>query len=97
MNQHANYNLESQKKHTKVLNQIHSSPTLESTKLNQNPTTSGEFNRSQMFHVEIVPVVISSGHFQPQGQRYKDSKHEEHIDLGMTKQGINNLDKINAG
>ena len=54
-----------------------------------------------MFHVEIFPVVISSGHssghFQPQGQRYRDSKHEEHIDLDMTKQGINNLDKINAG
>lgn len=54
-----------------------------------------------MFHVEIFSVVIPSGHssgqFQPQGQRYNDSKHEEHIDLDMTKQGINNLDKINAG
>ena len=49
-----------------------------------------------MFHVELFPVVISSGHFWPQGQRYKDSKHEEHIDLDMTKQGINNLDKINV-
>ena len=46
-----------------------------------------------MFHVELFPVVISSGHFWPQGQRYKDSKHEEHIDLDMTKQEINNLDK----
>ena len=95
LNQHANYNLESQKKHTKVPNLIHSTPTLESTRINQNLTTSDEFNSWSMFHVEMFHD-ISSGHFWPQGQRYKDSKHEEHIDLDMTKQGINNLDKINV-
>ena len=85
LNQYANYNLESQKKHTKVPNQIHSTPTLESTKLNQNPTTSDEFNRWSIFQLDIWSFSSR------RDSDIKISKHKKHIELDIVIPRINNV------